>query len=82
MKLEKKYEISQKQLRHMTTRVERLKDRLERKQVECDQANQLVAELQEMYDEWKDLIIDLRKKRDEYDVLIRQVHVLKKQLEK
>lgn len=79
MNLERKYEISQKQLKFATDRVENLEKRLDKQNQKLQEAQNLINILHDMQNEWHNILLDLEDKKEEYTILIKQLKMIYKQ---
>ena len=80
MKLEQRYELQRKRLDQALEKISLLEDEINSNKENGKRVSQLINELEYMKNEWSCMIIELKKKRSEYESLIHQVKEIRKKM--
>ena len=80
MKLEQRYELQRKRLDQALEKISLLEDEINSNKENGKRVSQLINELEYMKNEWSCQIIELKKKRSEYESLIHQVKEIRKKM--
>ena len=80
MKLEQRYELQRKRLDQALEKISLLEDEINSNKENGKRVSQLINELEYLKNEWSCQIIELKKKRSEYESLIHQVKEICKKM--
>ena len=80
MKLEQRYELQRKRLDQALEKISLLEDEINSNKENGKRVSQLINELEYMKNEWSCQIMELKKKRSEYESLIHQVKEIRKKM--